>query len=55
MSSFLQALRFMNQLKGEPRKAADDWIHQVRLHMESKQAADSLLAFVSASGLGNLI
>jgi len=52
---FEQALRFMNQLKGEARKAANDWIHQARLHMESKQAADSLLAFASASGLGNLI
>lgn len=44
----------MNQLKGESRKAAGDWIVQARLHLETKQAADALLAFASATGLGNL-
>lgn len=49
-----QALRLMNQLRGEPRKVAADWITEARLLLETKQAADALLAHASANGLGAL-
>ena len=50
-----QALRYMNQLKGESRIAAADWIKEMRLLLETRQAADALLAHASAEGLGSLI
>lgn len=37
------ALRYANQLKGEPRRVARDWIKDVRNHLETRQAADILL------------
>ena len=49
-----QALRFMNQLTGESRRVASDWIQEARLLLETKQASDALLAYASASGLGAL-
>ncbi|KAK2173146.1 hypothetical protein NP493_896g00056 [Ridgeia piscesae] len=49
-----QALRYMNQLRGMPRAIASDWIAEVRLYLEAKQATNALLAHASASGLGSL-
>ncbi|KAK2165818.1 hypothetical protein LSH36_45g11018 [Paralvinella palmiformis] len=49
------ALRFMNQLNGEPRKVAADWILEARLFLETRQAADALLAHASNNSLGSLI
>jgi mitofilin len=49
-----QALRYMNQLKGESRNVAQDWINDTRLLLEARQAADALLGHASASGLGSL-
>ena len=49
-----QALRYMNQLRGMPRSVASDWITEVRLYLEAKQATNALLAHASASGLGSL-
>lgn len=37
------ALRYANQLRGEPRNVATDWIRDTRLHLETRQAADILL------------
>lgn len=48
------ALRFMNQLKGEPRRVASDWIREAKLLLEARQAAYALTAFASASGLGTI-
>eukprot|EP00058_Branchiostoma_floridae_P023546 XP_002609036.1 hypothetical protein BRAFLDRAFT_84852 [Branchiostoma floridae] len=50
-----QAARFMNQLKGEPRKVASDWLDEARLTMEARQAAQALAAAAAAVGLGNLV
>ncbi|ESO86545.1 hypothetical protein LOTGIDRAFT_128909, partial [Lottia gigantea] len=50
----LQALRFMNQLQGEPRKVAADWIKEAKLLLETQQAAFALTSFASASGLGTI-
>ncbi|XP_078587194.1 MICOS complex subunit MIC60-like isoform X14 [Branchiostoma floridae x Branchiostoma japonicum] len=50
-----QAARFMNQLKGEPRKVASDWLEEARLTLEARQAAQALAAAAAAVGLGNLV
>jgi len=38
------SLRYANQLRGEPRKVANDWIKDVRTHLETRQATNILLA-----------
>jgi len=50
--NFEQAVRFMNQLKGEPRRVADDWLKEAKLLLETRQAAYTLTAFASACGIG---
>lgn len=49
-----QALRFMNQLTGESRRVAADWIEEARLLLETRQATYTLMAFASSTGLGTL-
>ena len=51
---FEQAVKFLNQLTGESRRIALDWIKEARLLLETRQAADALFAHASASGLGAL-
>ncbi|ELT92067.1 hypothetical protein CAPTEDRAFT_228490 [Capitella teleta] len=46
-----QAVRFMNQLQGEPRRVAADWLKEAVLALEAQQAANALLAHAAASGL----
>lgn len=48
------AVRFMNQLEGEPRRVAEDWLRESKLHLETRQATQALMAFASASGLGTI-
>ncbi|XP_033756805.1 MICOS complex subunit MIC60-like [Pecten maximus] len=48
------AVRFMNQLEGLPRELASDWIKEGKLLVETKQAAQSITTFASATGLGAL-
>ncbi|XP_013792945.1 MICOS complex subunit MIC60-like, partial [Limulus polyphemus] len=43
-----QALRYANQLKGEPRNLARDWIKELRLLLETRQAADALIVHAAA-------
>lgn len=38
------SLRYANQLRGEARKAAKDWIKDTRTHLEVKQATDLIQA-----------
>jgi len=42
------ALRFMNLLSGEPHHVAEDWLKDLRLHLEAAQAARAVLAYASA-------
>ena len=49
-----QAVRYVNQLRGEPRRIALEWLNEARLLLETRQAAELLLAFASANGLGAL-
>lgn len=53
-NDFEQAVRYVNQLRGEPRRVAADWLLEARLRLEAKQSAEVLLAYASAVGLGSL-
>ncbi|KAM4808842.1 MICOS complex subunit MIC60 isoform 2-T2 [Rhinophrynus dorsalis] len=46
------AAKFVNQLKGEPRRVAHDWLTEARVTLETKQVIDILSAYASAVGLG---
>lgn len=46
------AARQLNQLKGWPRKLAQDWLKEARAALEVDQAANILLAFASLVALG---
>jgi len=49
-----QAIRYVNQLRGEPRRVASDWLDEARFLLETRQAIEFVLAFASANGLGSL-
>ncbi|XP_065842607.1 MICOS complex subunit MIC60-1-like isoform X2 [Oscarella lobularis] len=44
------AVRVVNQLKGEPRRVASDWLDDARALLETKQAISILLSFANVSG-----
>ncbi|XP_032091299.1 MICOS complex subunit MIC60 isoform X3 [Thamnophis elegans] len=46
------AAKFINQLKGEPRRVAQDWLNEARMTLETKQVVDILTTYASAVGLG---
>ncbi|KAM4051334.1 MICOS complex subunit MIC60 isoform 2-T2 [Anomaloglossus baeobatrachus] len=46
------AAKFVNQLRGESRRVAHDWLTEARLTLETKQVIDILAAYASAVGLG---
>ncbi|KAF8785751.1 MICOS complex subunit MIC60-like isoform X2 [Argiope bruennichi] len=46
-----QALRYANQLKGEPRIVAKDWMDEVKLLLETQLAVKALLAHAAAVGV----
>lgn len=46
-----QALRYMNLLKGEPKKVAKDWLKDLRIHLESMQAAEAILTYAAVQAI----
>lgn len=52
--SLEQAVRYVNQLRGASRHVASDWLTEARLLLETRQAADVLVAFAVANSLGSL-
>ncbi|XP_075419217.1 MICOS complex subunit MIC60 isoform X2 [Tenrec ecaudatus] len=46
------AAKFVNQLKGESRRVAQDWLHETRMTLETKQIVDILTTYASAVGIG---
>ncbi|XP_062903127.1 MICOS complex subunit MIC60 isoform X2 [Mobula hypostoma] len=46
------AAKFVNQLRGEPRRVAQDWLAEARLMLETKQIIEILSAYANAVGLG---
>jgi len=52
--SLEQAVRYVNQLRGESRHVASDWLTEARLLLETRQAADVLVSFAVANSLGSV-
>jgi mitofilin len=50
-----QAVRYVNQLTGEPRRVASDWLREARLLLETRLAADALITHAVAMGLESLV
>ena len=48
------AARIMNQLRGEAGRVARDWVSDVRVHLQTKQAIVTLADYMSAVGLSLL-
>ncbi|XP_045580031.1 MICOS complex subunit MIC60 isoform X2 [Salmo salar] len=46
------AAKLVNQLKGESRRVAQDWLKEARLTLETKQVVSLLSAYANAVGLG---
>ncbi|TST60382.1 MICOS complex subunit Mic60 [Bagarius yarrelli] len=46
------AAKFVNQLRGEARRVAQDWLKEARLTLETKQVVSLLSAYANAVGLG---
>ncbi|XP_067885281.1 MICOS complex subunit MIC60 isoform X2 [Heterodontus francisci] len=46
------AAKFVNQLRGEPRRVARDWLTEARLTLETRQVVEILSAYANAVGLG---
>nr|XP_012629773.1 MICOS complex subunit MIC60 isoform X8 [Microcebus murinus] len=46
------AAKFVNQLKGESRQVAQDWLKEARMTLETKQIVEILTAYASAVGIG---
>ncbi|KAM7078458.1 MICOS complex subunit MIC60 isoform 6-T6 [Molossus nigricans] len=46
------AAKFVNQLKGESRRVAQDWLKEARMTLETKQIVEVLTAYASAVGIG---
>lgn len=46
------AAKFVNQLQGEARRVAQDWLMEARLTLETRQVISLLSAYANAVGLG---
>ncbi|XP_034036869.1 MICOS complex subunit MIC60-like [Thalassophryne amazonica] len=46
------AAKLVNQLRGEARRVVEDWLTEVRLTLETRQAVSLLSAYANAVGLG---
>ncbi|XP_053442896.1 MICOS complex subunit MIC60 isoform X4 [Nycticebus coucang] len=46
------AAKFVNQLRGESRRVAQDWLKEARMTLETKQIVEILTAYASAVGIG---
>ncbi|KAI4462079.1 mitofilin [Holotrichia oblita] len=51
---FSQTLKYMNLLQGAPRAVARQWMEEARIMLETQQAATTLMAHATASGLVHL-
>ncbi|XP_060528620.1 MICOS complex subunit Mic60 isoform X2 [Cylas formicarius] len=48
---FAQTLKYMNLLRGAPRRVASQWMKEARILLEAQQAANTLMAHAASSGL----
>ena len=49
-----EAVRCMVQLSGEMRLKAQEWIEEARLVLETRQAAEVLMAYANSKGMGTI-
>ena len=49
------ATRLVNQLRGEPKNVARDWLLEARLLLETRQAANLLTAYAAVLGTAGLV
>ena len=49
-----RAIQYMNLLTGEPSRVVEDWLAEARLTLETRQAADALLAHAAVEGVDSL-
>ncbi|EDV22939.1 uncharacterized protein TRIADDRAFT_28229, partial [Trichoplax adhaerens] len=49
-----QAVRFVNQLRGEPRRVASDWLREARLLLETRQAVNIIKQLSTTYGMRSL-
>jgi len=47
-----QAARFVNQMKGEPKKVAENWLREARLYLETLHAVEALETISNAVVIG---
>lgn len=47
----VKTVQYVNLLQGAPRKAAQDWLNEARLLLETQQAASTLMAHAASSGI----
>jgi len=48
--NLVQTLKYMNLLKGAPRRVASEWVNEARLLLETQQAVNVLLSHASGNG-----
>jgi mitofilin len=49
-----QTLRYMNLLKGEPQNVANDWLRELRIHLETVQAANAILTYAAVQAIESM-
>ncbi len=49
-----QALRYMNLLKGEPQNVANDWLRELRIHLETVQAVNAILTYAAVQAVESM-
>ena len=49
-----QTLRYMNLLKGEPQNVANDWLRELRIHLETVQAANASLTYAAVQAIESM-
>ena len=49
-----KAVRLMNQLQGEPRRVARDWLREARLYLATRQAVTVVAEYLAASSISVL-
>ncbi|XP_046460534.1 MICOS complex subunit MIC60-like [Daphnia pulex] len=49
-----QALRYMNLLKGEPQNVANDWLRELRIHLETVQAVNAILTYAAVQAIESM-
>ena len=54
-NNLARAVQYMTLLKGESSRVVQDWLTEARLTMETRQAAEALLAHALVEGVDSLV